>query len=74
MAPIVPPFTAETAQQKVKVAQDLWNTRDPERVVLAYTVRTSLPDPYVPPCARDECLALMLGCSPTRSGGTATAS
>ena len=29
--------------RKVKVAQDLWNTRDPERVVLAYTVRTSLP-------------------------------
>ena len=36
--PIVPPFTAETASRKVQVAEDLWNTRDPERVVLAYTV------------------------------------
>lgn len=36
--PIVPPFTAESAAAKVKVAEDLWNTRDPERVVLAYTV------------------------------------
>ncbi|KAI0659146.1 DUF1348-domain-containing protein [Cubamyces menziesii] len=40
MAPIVPPFTAETALQKVKVAQDLWNTRDPARVSLAYTPDT----------------------------------
>ncbi|OSD07979.1 DUF1348-domain-containing protein [Trametes coccinea BRFM310] len=40
MAPIVPPFTAETALQKVKVAQDLWNTRDPAKVALAYTPDT----------------------------------
>ena len=43
MAPIVPPFTAETAHQKVKVAQDLWNTRNPEKVSLAYTVWTPSP-------------------------------
>jgi nuclear transport factor 2 (NTF2) superfamily protein len=36
--PIVPPFSAESAATKVQVAEDLWNTRDPERVVLAYTV------------------------------------
>jgi nuclear transport factor 2 (NTF2) superfamily protein len=36
-AQIVPPFTAETASAKVQLAEDLWNTRDPERVVLAYT-------------------------------------
>lgn len=30
-------FTLQTAEEKVKKAQDLWNTRDPERVVLAYT-------------------------------------
>jgi nuclear transport factor 2 (NTF2) superfamily protein len=36
-AKIVPPFTDESARAKVQVAQDLWNTRDPERVVLAYT-------------------------------------
>ena len=36
-SPTIPPFTDETALAKVQVAEDLWNTRDPERVVLAYT-------------------------------------
>src|SRR5690349_23652228 len=36
--PIIPPFTAETAAEKVRIAQDLWNTRDPERIARAYTV------------------------------------
>ena len=36
--PPLPPFTAETARQKVQAAEDGWNTRDPERVALAYTV------------------------------------
>jgi nuclear transport factor 2 (NTF2) superfamily protein len=35
--PPVPPFTLETALQKVKAAEDAWNSRDPERVALAYT-------------------------------------
>jgi nuclear transport factor 2 (NTF2) superfamily protein len=35
--PPVPPFTAETARRKVRAAEDAWNTRDPERVALAYT-------------------------------------
>ena len=34
---ILPPFTEESALRKVQVAQDAWNTRDPERVALAYT-------------------------------------
>jgi uncharacterized protein len=34
---IVPPFTPETAPQKVRLAEDAWNGRDPERVSLAYT-------------------------------------
>jgi uncharacterized protein len=34
---IRPPFTEETARAKVKAAQDAWNTRDPDRVALAYT-------------------------------------
>ena len=34
---IRPPFTAETAAAKVKAAENAWNTRDPERVALAYT-------------------------------------
>ena len=32
-----PPFDLESARQKVQLAQDLWNTRDPERVAAAYT-------------------------------------
>ena len=35
--PPFPPFTLETAKQKVRMAEDGWNTRDPERVALAYT-------------------------------------
>ena len=35
---ITPPFTEETARAKVKAAEDAWNSRDPERVALAYTV------------------------------------
>ena len=34
---LVPPFTEETANAKVQLAENLWNTRDPERVALAYT-------------------------------------
>jgi nuclear transport factor 2 (NTF2) superfamily protein len=36
-SPIVPPFNEETARAKVQNAENLWNTRDPEKVVLAYT-------------------------------------
>ena len=35
--PPFPPFTLETARQKVRMAEDAWNSRDPERVSLAYT-------------------------------------
>jgi nuclear transport factor 2 (NTF2) superfamily protein len=34
---LVPPFNEETAPAKVQRAEDLWNTRDPDKVVLAYT-------------------------------------
>jgi nuclear transport factor 2 (NTF2) superfamily protein len=36
--PPLPPFTRETAVQKVRLAEDAWNTRDPEKVAAAYTV------------------------------------
>lgn len=36
-AVIVPPFTLETAARKVRLAEDAWNSRDPDRVALAYT-------------------------------------
>jgi len=35
--PPLPPFTAETAAKKVQAAEDAWNSRDPQRVSLAYT-------------------------------------
>ena len=36
--PPLPPFTSESAAQKVQAAEDAWNTRDPGRVALAYTI------------------------------------
>jgi len=38
--PPMPPFTYETALQKVQMAEDAWNSRDPEKVCLAYTIDT----------------------------------
>jgi nuclear transport factor 2 (NTF2) superfamily protein len=35
--PPLPPFSLETARQKVRLAEDGWNSRDPERIALAYT-------------------------------------
>ncbi|MGH9483543.1 MAG: DUF1348 family protein [Terriglobales bacterium] len=37
-ANLVPPFTRESAIRKVRLAEDAWNRRDPEKVALAYTV------------------------------------
>ncbi len=34
----LPPFTAETAKQKIQMAEDAWNSKDPERVSKAYTI------------------------------------
>ena len=36
--PPLPPFTKETAVQKVRMAEDGWNSRDPDKVSLAYTI------------------------------------
>jgi nuclear transport factor 2 (NTF2) superfamily protein len=38
--PPLPPFTEETARQKIQAAEDAWNSRNPERVALAYTEDT----------------------------------
>ena len=38
--PPIPPFTLETARQKVRLAEDAWNSRDPERVSQVYTEDT----------------------------------
>ena len=39
-SPIIPPFTEKSATAKVRLAEDLWNTRDPEKVIFAYTPNT----------------------------------
>src|SRR5882672_1321331 len=36
--PPFPPFTRDSAMQKVRLAEDAWNTRDPAKVALAYTI------------------------------------
>lgn len=38
--PPLPPFTAETAAEKARLAEDAWNSRDPARVALAYTAES----------------------------------
>jgi uncharacterized protein len=38
--PPLPPFTSDSAAQKVRLAEDAWNSRDPDRVVLVYTEDT----------------------------------
>ncbi len=38
MKKLVPPFTKETAEAKVQAAEDAWNSKNPERVSMAYTI------------------------------------
>ncbi|NJD34830.1 MAG: nuclear transport factor 2 family protein [Betaproteobacteria bacterium] len=52
--PPVPPFTEETAKQKVRLAEDAWNTSDPNRVVLVYTADTRWRNRAEFPVSRDE--------------------
>jgi uncharacterized protein len=52
--PPLPPFTFETATQKVRMAEDAWNSRDPERVSLAYTVDSRWRNRAEFPVGRDE--------------------
>lgn len=52
--PPFPPFTLETATQKVRAAEDAWNTRDPARVALAYTEDTRWRNRAEFPVGRDQ--------------------
>lgn len=52
--PPLPPFTEETAVQKVRMAEDAWNSRDPQRVSLAYTVDTRWRNRAEFPVGRDQ--------------------
>ena len=57
--PPLPPFTAESAAQKVRMAEDAWNTRDPQRVVLVYTRDTHWRNRVEFPVGRDQVQQLL---------------
>lgn len=57
--PPVPPFTAATAAQKVRGAEDAWNSRDPDRVVGVYTPDTKWRNRAEFPTGRDEIHAFL---------------
>jgi uncharacterized protein len=57
--PPLPPFTADTATQKVRLAEDAWNARDPERVALAYTVDSRWRNRAEFPTGRTEIVAFL---------------
>ena len=57
--PPIPPFTAETAAQKVRMAEDAWNSRDPSRVVLVYTPDTEWRNRAEFPTGREEVKAFL---------------
>ena len=57
--PPLPPFTRETAIQKVRMAEDGWNSRDPQRVSLAYTVNTQWRNRAEFPVGRVEVVAFL---------------
>ena len=57
--PPLPPFTAESAAQKVRRAEDAWNSRDPERVALVYTEDTAWRNRAEFPQGRSEVKAFL---------------
>jgi hypothetical protein len=57
--PPVPPFTRESAIQKARMAEDAWNTRDAERVSLAYTEDSRWRNRAEFPCGRAEIVAFL---------------
>jgi nuclear transport factor 2 (NTF2) superfamily protein len=57
--PPLPPFTLETATQKVRLAEDGWNTRDPERVSLAYTIDSRWRNRAEFPVGRQQIVAFL---------------
>lgn len=57
--PPLPPFSLETAKQKVRAAEDAWNTRDPVRVAQAYTLETRWRNRSEFPCGREQVQAFL---------------
>jgi nuclear transport factor 2 (NTF2) superfamily protein len=59
--PPLPPFTEETAREKVRKAQDAWNTRDPEQVAQGYTVDSQWRDRHRFLNGREEIVEFLRG-------------
>ena len=57
--PPLPPFTLETAAQKVRLAEDAWNSRDPQRVSLVYTADTRWRNRVEFPVGRPQVVELL---------------
>jgi len=57
--PPLPPFTPESAAQKVRAAEDAWNTRDPDRVVQVYTEDTQWRNRAEFPVGREQVRAFL---------------
>ena len=57
--PPLPPFNLETAIQKARLAEDAWNSRDPARVVLAYSTDTRWRNRVEFPVGRDAAQGLL---------------
>lgn len=57
--PPLPPFTHETATQKVRMAEDGWNGRNPERVALVYTIDSQWRNRTEFPVGREQIIAFL---------------
>ncbi len=57
----LPPFTLETAKQKIQMAEDAWNSQDPVRVSKAYTIDSEWRNRNVFVNGRDEIVAFLSG-------------
>jgi len=57
--PPLPPFTHETATQKVRMAEDGWNGRNPEKVALAYTIDSQWRNRAEFPAGREQIIAFL---------------
>ena len=57
--PPLPPFTEETAAQKARMAENAWNTRDPQKVALAYTADSVWRNRAEFPVGREQVHALL---------------
>jgi uncharacterized protein len=60
LKPPLPPFTSSTAAQKVRLAEDAWNSRDPQRVALAYTVDSQWRNRAEFPVGREQIIEFLV--------------